>query len=161
MQLTVNGSPVDTREKPEPRMLLADFLRKVLGLRGVHLSCEMGVCGACTVLVDGQPVKSCLMLAVQAEGAEVLTVEGLATAGKLSRLQERFSECHGLQCGYCTPGMLMMAHSLVKEGQELDEAEIRKAMSGNLCRCTGYQGIVEAVGKALADAAAESAADKR
>jgi aerobic-type carbon monoxide dehydrogenase small subunit (CoxS/CutS family) len=150
MRLTVNGKGVDTKREVEPRMLLADFIREELGLRGTHLSCEMGVCGACTVLVDGQPVKSCLMLAVQAEGADVLTVEGLGPPGQMSALQRLFHECHALQCGYCTPGMLLMATSILREGRRLGEAEIRNALKGNLCRCTGYQGIVEAVSRALA-----------
>lgn len=151
MRLTVNGIGIARKEPVEPRTLLADFLREELGLRSVHLSCEQGVCGVCTVLVDGLPVKSCLMYASQAEGADVLTVEGLAPVGKLSRLQELFHAFHALQCGYCTPGMLMMAYSIVSERRPLSEAEIRKALSGNLCRCTGYQGIVEAISQALAE----------
>ena len=150
MKLTINGKFLEI-EAPEPRMILAEFLREHLRLRGVHLSCEMGVCGACTIILDGRPVKSCLMLAVQADGADILTVEGLATDGKLSPLQELFRSCNALQCGFCTPGMLMNAHSIVAEGQPLDERGIRKAVSGNLCRCTGYQGIVAAIGKALAE----------
>jgi aerobic-type carbon monoxide dehydrogenase small subunit (CoxS/CutS family) len=151
MQLTVNGKAIEVEEQIEPRTILAAFLREQLQLRGVHLSCEIGVCGACTVLFNGRPVKSCLMFAVQAEGAEVVTVEGLASDGKLSSLQELFHSCNALQCGFCTPGMLVNAYSIVLEGRALDEASIRKALSGNLCRCTGYQGIVEAVGRALRD----------
>jgi aerobic-type carbon monoxide dehydrogenase small subunit (CoxS/CutS family) len=154
MQLTVNGKILEV-EAPEPRMILSEFLREHLRLRGVHVSCEMGVCGACTILLDGRPVKSCLMLAVQADGAELMTVEGLATNGNLSRLQELFRSNNALQCGFCTPGMLMNAHSIVAEGQPLDERAVRKALSGNLCRCTGYQGIVTAVSMALAEKNAE------
>lgn len=151
MQLTVNSKAIEIEGNIEPRMILADFLRERLQLRGVHLSCEMGVCGACTILLDGRPVKSCLMFAVQAEGTEILTVEGLSSNGKLSALQELFHACSALQCGFCTPGMLVNAYSIVLEGKALDEASIRKALSGNLCRCTGYQGIVEAIGRALRD----------
>jgi carbon-monoxide dehydrogenase small subunit len=130
----------------EPRLNLADCLRHSLGLTGTHLGCEHGVCGACTVLVDGVSVRSCLMLAVQAEGCEVRTVEGLAAAdGTLHPLQEAFRRNHGLQCGYCTPGMLMTLVEFLDEVPDPTEAEIRIAISGNLCRCTGYQGIVDAV----------------
>ncbi|RDV02051.1 (2Fe-2S)-binding protein [Undibacter mobilis] len=130
----------------EARMTLADFLRHSLGLTGTHLGCEHGVCGACTVLVDGASVRSCLMLAVQAKGAIVETVEGLAaTDGKLSPLQQAFQDTHGLQCGYCTPGMLMTIVELLRENAQPSEAQIRDAISGNICRCTGYQSIVEAV----------------
>jgi aerobic carbon-monoxide dehydrogenase small subunit len=141
--LTVNG----TRHElvVEPRRLLVDCLRDDLGLTGTHIGCEHGVCGTCTVLVDGQSVRSCLMLAVQADGATVTTVEGLATNGSLHPLQQAFREAQGLQCGFCTPGMLLLAWELLRDHQSPSEAEIREAISANLCRCTGYQGIVDAV----------------
>ena len=141
--LTVNG---ERRSAPaEPRMLLSDFLRDSLGLTGTHVGCEHGVCGACTVHVDGQAVRSCLMLAVQAEGAEVATVEGLARDGRLHPLQALFAERRALQCGYCTPGMLMAALDLVDGAAALSEDDIREGMSSVLCRCTGYDGILRAV----------------
>jgi aerobic-type carbon monoxide dehydrogenase small subunit (CoxS/CutS family) len=132
----------------EPRLLLADLLREVLGLRGTHLGCEHGVCGACTILLDGEPVRSCLLLAVQADGREVMTVEGLAGAEGLHPLQEAFSEHHALQCGFCTPGFLLTTLYLIDGDpalDERDEKDLREALSGNLCRCTGYQNIVDAV----------------
>lgn len=130
----------------EPRLTLADFLRDELGLTGTHLGCEHGVCGACTVLLDGYSVRSCLMLAVQADGASIETVEGLASKdGELHPIQEAFSEAHGLQCGFCTPGFLMSVLELLTETPRPSEAEIRGHLSGNLCRCTGYQHIVNAV----------------
>ncbi|GAA4782880.1 (2Fe-2S)-binding protein [Actinomycetospora chlora] len=145
--LTVNGER--HRVDVEPRRTLADALREDLGLTGTHLGCEHGVCGACTVLVDGLPARACLMLAVQADGAEVATVEGLAAAdGTLHPLQESFSRCHGLQCGACTPGMLMTAAHLLATDPEPDRATIRAEMAGNICRCTGYVGIVDAVADA-------------
>jgi len=135
--------------KTEPRITLADFLRDELALTGTHLGCEHGVCGACTILVDGRSVRSCLMLAVQAEGCEVTTVEGLAPSGKLLHpIQQAFSEKHGLQCGFCTPGFLMTVYELLAADTEPSEAAIRNALSGNLCRCTGYQHIVESVQRA-------------
>ena len=141
--LTVNG--VRHEVNVETRMTLADCLRHRLRLTGTHLGCEHGVCGACTVLVDGQAVRSCLMLAVQAEHAEVTTVEGIAGAGgSLHPLQEAFRDRHGLQCGFCTPGMLMTLMEFLDENPLPTEAEVREAISGNLCRCTGYQGIVAA-----------------
>ncbi len=140
--LTVNGQAV--RAEVEPRVTLADFLRDELGLTGTKLGCEHGVCGACTVLVDGAAVRSCLMLAVQAEGADVLTIEGLAGDG-LHPVQEAFWEHHGLQCGFCTPGMVLTAYALLQERPSPSEEEIREALAGNLCRCTGYQNIVVAV----------------
>ncbi len=141
--LTVNG---ERRSAPaEPRMLLSDFLRDSLGLTGTHVGCEHGVCGACTVRVDGQAVRSCLMLAVQAEGAEVATVEGLARDGRLHPLQALFAERRALQCGYCTPGMLMAALDLVDGAAALSEDDVREGMSSVLCRCTGYDGILRAV----------------
>ena len=143
IQLTVNGSAV-TREV-ETRLHLADFLRRELRLTGTHLGCEHGVCGACTVLVDGEAVRSCLMLAVQADGRQVTTTEGLAAAdGTLSPLQQAFRDKHGLQCGFCTPGMLTTLTAFLREKPNPTEAEVRDAISGNLCRCTGYAGIVEA-----------------
>jgi aerobic carbon-monoxide dehydrogenase small subunit len=128
------------------RMTLVDFLRDVLRLTGTHVGCEHGICGACSILLDGEPVRSCLMYAVQADGHRVTTVEGLASAdGTLSVLQDSFCETHALQCGYCTPGMLIASHALLKTEPSPPEAQIREAISGNLCRCTGYQQIVEAV----------------
>lgn len=142
--LTVNGKRY-TREV-EPRLLLSDFLRHELGLTGTHVGCEHGVCGACTVLLDGQPVRSCLMFAVQCGSHEILTVEGLsADPEHLHPLQESFREAHGLQCGFCTPGFLMTLLPFLEEHPDPTEEEIREALSGNLCRCTGYQYIVEAV----------------
>jgi carbon-monoxide dehydrogenase small subunit len=130
----------------EPRLLLSDFLRHELGLTGTHVGCEHGVCGACTILFDGQAVRSCIMFAVQADGHEITTVEGLAVdAEHLHPLQEGFWEAHGLQCGYCTPGFLMTLVPFLQENPDPTEEEIREAISGNLCRCTGYQNIVEAV----------------
>ena len=129
----------------DPRLLLSDFLRHDINLTGTHVGCEHGVCGACTVLFDGQPVRSCLMFAVQANGHEIITVEGLGTQEKLHPLQEAFIEAHGLQCGFCTPGILMTLVPFLESNPDPDEGEIRHAISGNLCRCTGYQNIVEAV----------------
>ncbi len=143
VRLTVNGEPREALA--EPRHTLADFLRHGLGLTGTHVGCEHGVCGACTVVVDGEPVRSCLMLAVQADGAEVLTVEGLATDGRLHPVQEAFRERHSFQCGFCTPGFVMTAYAFLRESPEPSRAEIRKALSSNLCRCTGYQSIVDGV----------------
>ena len=143
VHLSVNGWE---RVAPaEPRTLLSDFLRHGLGLTGTHVGCEQGACGACTVLVDGRPTLSCLVLAVQAEGAEVLTVEGLAGEQGLHPIQQAFRECHGLQCGFCTPGMLLAAKALLDEVPDPGEDEIRDHLAGNVCRCTGYVGIVEAV----------------
>ena len=143
IELVVNG---ETRAaRAEPRTLLSDFLREGLGLTGTHVGCEHGVCGACTVLVDGESVRSCLMFAVQAEGAQVRTVEGLGSADDMHPLQEAFWEKHGLQCGFCTPGMLMAAVELLENAPAPSVEDIREAISGNLCRCTGYQTIVEAV----------------
>ena len=128
----------------ETRMTLVDFLRHELRLTGTHVGCEHGVCGACTVLVDGLSVRACLMLAVQADGQEIHTVESLATDGKLNVLQQAFQDHHGLQCGFCTPGMLMTLTEFLRDNSDPTEAEVRQALSGNLCRCTGYQGIVDA-----------------
>jgi aerobic-type carbon monoxide dehydrogenase small subunit (CoxS/CutS family) len=144
IRLRVNGT--ERTGVAEPRVTLADFLRQELGLTGTHLGCEHGVCGACTILLDGQTVRSCLMLAVQADGHELTTVEGLAPGGApLHPIQRAFAEKHGLQCGFCTPGFLMSVHELLEESPDPDEAEIRDRLSGNLCRCTGYQNIVDAV----------------
>ena len=143
VRLTINGV---TREgRCEPRKLLADFIREDLGLTGTHVGCEHGICGACTVLIDGEAARSCLMLAVQASGKEIRTIEGLAQDGKLHPLQEAFREHHGLQCGFCTPGMLMTALDFLRVNPEPTEAEIREGISAVLCRCTGYHGIVKAV----------------
>jgi aerobic-type carbon monoxide dehydrogenase small subunit (CoxS/CutS family) len=144
--VSVNG--VRYERAVEPRLLLSDFLRHELGLTGTHVGCEHGVCGACTVLLDGDAVRSCLMLAVQVDGRELLTVEGLAPAGApdgLHPLQAAFREAHGLQCGFCTPGVLMTLVPFLRDHPNPDEREIREALSGNLCRCTGYQNIVAAV----------------
>jgi carbon-monoxide dehydrogenase small subunit len=149
--LSVNG--VEHRRAVEPRLLLSDFLRHELRLTGTHVGCEHGVCGACTVLVDGEAVRSCLVFAVQADGAEVGTVEGLADGEKLHPLQEAFRDAHGLQCGFCTPGILMSMIPFLRDHPAPDEGEIREALSGNLCRCTGYQNIVEAVQLAAARSA--------
>ncbi|RZT83443.1 carbon-monoxide dehydrogenase small subunit [Pseudonocardia sediminis] len=144
VQLTVNGET--TRLDVEPRRTLADALREDLGLTGTHLGCEHGVCGACTVLVDGAPARACLMFAVQADGADVTTVEGLQDDdGGLHPLQEAFVAHHGLQCGFCTPGMLLTAAHLLETHPDADRETIRAEMAGNICRCTGYQGIVDAV----------------
>ena len=129
----------------EPRLLLVHYLRDVLGLTGTHIGCETSLCGACTVLLDGQAVKSCTLLAVQAEGRSITTIEGLAKDGKLHPVQEGFWEEHGLQCGYCTPGMILAGAALLAENPNPNEAEIRRAIVGNLCRCTGYQHIVNAI----------------
>lgn len=144
IQCVVNDA--DVQAEVESRMTLADFLRDHLGLTGTHLGCEHGVCGACTVRVGGDAVRSCLMLAVQADGREVTTVEGLGTLAQLSPLQEAFRDKHGLQCGFCTPGMLVSMQTLIDDhtDDELTPDEVREALSGNLCRCTGYAGIVEA-----------------
>jgi len=132
----------------EPNQLLVHFIREQLGLKGTHIGCVEGKCGACTVLLDGVSIKSCLMYAVQANGAKIMTVEGLAKGGRLHVLQQAFSETHGLQCGYCTPGMLLASYALLTKTHKPKEDEIRRGLSGNICRCTGYQGIIEAVVKA-------------
>lgn len=143
VSMTVNGRRVE--EAVEPRLLLVHFLREQLNLTGTHIGCDTSHCGACTVDVDGASVKSCTCLAVQCEGSTILTVEGLAQGGVLHAVQEGFYREHGLQCGFCTPGMLMRAWRLLQENPDPDEAAIRAGMSGNLCRCTGYQNIVKAV----------------
>ncbi len=154
ISLTVNGRPVET--EVEDRLHLADFLRRELKLTGTHLGCEHGVCGACTVLVDGRAVRSCLMLAVQARGSDVTTVEGLAAEdGALSPLQEAFREHHALQCGFCTPGMLTSLTAFLRDNPAPTDREVREAISGNICRCTGYQPIVAAALAATGDEAIE------
>jgi carbon-monoxide dehydrogenase small subunit len=144
--VSVNGEP--RAADIEPRLLLARFLRDTLGLTGTHIGCDTSNCGACTVLLDGVPVKSCTVLAVQADGREVKTVEGLETAEGLHPMQAAFHEQHGLQCGFCTPGMMLTAIALLEENPEPSDDEIRWALSGNICRCTGYQNIVKAVRQA-------------
>jgi carbon-monoxide dehydrogenase small subunit len=144
IQLTINGR--EYRGSVEPRKLLVDFIRDDLGLTGTHVGCEHGVCGACTIVWNGELIRSCLAFAVQANGAELRTIEGLASsATKLHPLQESFWELHGLQCGFCTPGILLTAEALLKENPDPSEGEIREGISGNLCRCTGYQNIIAAI----------------
>ena len=145
MDVTVTVNGVEYDREVEPRKLLIHFVRDDLDLTGSHIGCDTGNCGACSMIVDGRLVKSCMMLAVQANGATIETVEGLADDGKLTPLQQAFSDHHALQCGYCTPGMLMSATALLRENPSPSEAEIRKALQGNICRCTGYWNIFEAV----------------
>ena len=149
IEVRVNG--VTHRKSVEPRMLLADFLRTTLALTGTHVGCEHGVCGACTVLVNGDSARACLMFAVQADGMEVATVESLGTVDKLGPLQEAFRTHHALQCGFCTPGMLMTSIDLLKKYPLASDDEIREGLSGNLCRCTGYEHIVRALRQATAE----------
>ena len=156
IRLTVNGASFE--REVEPRRLLADFLREDLGLTGTHIGCEHGVCGACTIILDGDSVRSCLTLAVQADGAQVQTVEGLGTVDALHPLQRAFREHHALQCGFCTPGMLMAALDLLRKHPSPTEREIREGLSGNLCRCTGYEHIVRAVRTAAAGETASASA---
>jgi carbon-monoxide dehydrogenase small subunit len=146
LRITVNGELYE--RQVEPRLIFADFLRDELGLTGTHLGCEHGACGSCTVVVDGEPVRSCLLLAVQIDGCAVMTVEGLASGVELHPLQRAFSECHALQCGFCTPGLLMTAYAFLEENPRPTPEEARHAIAGNICRCTGYAGIVEAIVKA-------------
>ncbi|MCI0489172.1 MAG: (2Fe-2S)-binding protein [Blastocatellia bacterium] len=143
ININVNGT--DHVYEVEPRLLLVHYLREVLGLTGTHIGCETSICGACTVMLDGQAVKSCTMLAVQADGASITTIEGLARNGQLHPVQEGFWEQHGLQCGYCTPGMIMTAAHVLSNNPDPSDEEIRHGLEGNLCRCTGYQHIVDAV----------------
>ena len=143
ISLTVNGTA--WRGHAEPRLLLVDLLRQTLGLTGTHVGCEQGICGACTVLVDGQSVRACLMLAVQADGTRIETVEGLASGPELHPVQQAFHDEHALQCGFCTPGMLMTTIDLLRKYPLASDAQIREGISGNLCRCTGYEHIVRAV----------------
>ena len=155
ISVQVNGA--DQKAEVESRLLLVHFLREKLGMTGTHIGCDTTHCGACTVLLDGQPVKSCTVLAVQADGREVMTVEGLEQAGKLHPVQEGFWQEHGLQCGYCTPGMLMTSYALLKANGSPSEPEIRQAISGNLCRCTGYVNIVKSVQHAAAKLRSDAA----
>ena len=148
LRVTVNG--VAHADEVEPRTLLVHYLREILGLTGAHVGCETSICGACTVLIDGQAVKSCTQLAVQADSAEITTIEGLATGDSLHALQQSFWDDHGLQCGFCTPGMILAAHDLLSRNSDPNDLEIRHALDGNLCRCTGYQNIVKAVRSAAA-----------
>lgn len=148
--MTVNGTS-HTREV-EPRMLLVDFIRDALALTGTNIACDTSQCGACTIHMDGMSVKSCTVLAVQADGADITTIEGLATNGTLHPMQQAFWDQHGLQCGYCTPGMIMAATKLVENNPGITEEEIRHGLEGNMCRCTGYQNIVKAVAQAAAAA---------
>ena len=149
VSMTVNGAPVE--REIEPRTLLVHFLREDLSLTGTNVGCETSLCGACTVLVDGKAIKSCTQLALQAEGRSVTTIEGLATNGKLHPLQQSFWDNHGLQCGYCTPGMILASTALLAGNPHPSEEEIREGLKGNLCRCTGYHNIIKSV-KAVADA---------
>ena len=151
--VTVNGEKHEA--DVEPRLLLVHLIREVLGLTGTHIGCDTTHCGACTILLDGEPVKSCTVLAVQAEGHELMTVEGLEQGGQLDPIQEAFWQEHGLQCGFCTPGMMMTSYALLKRNPDPSEAEIREAISGNLCRCTGYVNIVKSIQHAAAKRPAE------
>ena len=150
IRLTVNGE--ERRGLAEPRLLLVDFIRHELGLHGTHVGCEHGVCGACTIRVNGEIVRSCIMFAVQADGASIETVEGMARGEELHPIQEAFRVKHGLQCGFCTPGFLLTVQKLLEENPDPSEHEIREYLSGNVCRCTGYVGIVEAVKEAARQA---------
>ncbi|MGA2666086.1 MAG: (2Fe-2S)-binding protein [Nitrososphaerales archaeon] len=145
LSVTVNINGVDYRREVEPRLLLVHFIRDVAGLTGTHVGCDTSNCGACTVVLNGRSVKSCSMLAVQADGARIETIEGMAKDGKLHPIQQAFWDNHGLQCGFCTPGMIMEAYWLLKENPEPTDDEIKLGLSGNLCRCTGYQNIVTSV----------------
>jgi len=153
--VTVNG--VEHTAEVEPRLTLVDFLRGDLNLGGTHVGCEHGVCGACTVLWNGRSVRSCIMLAVQVDGAEIRTVEGLATDGELNPLQQAFRECHGLQCGFCTPGFLMSVTELLEHNPNPSDEEIMDVLGGQICRCTGYQSILESVHRAIEKTAAARA----
>jgi aerobic carbon-monoxide dehydrogenase small subunit len=155
VSMTVNGTP--QQHDVEPRLLLVYYLREVLGLTGTNVGCDTTSCGACTVHIDGESVKSCTMLAVQADGASITTIEGLAADGRLHPMQEAFREHHALQCGYCTPGMVMAAVSLLAEHPRPTDAEVREGLEGNLCRCTGYHNIVKAVVAAAGSTAAGGA----
>jgi len=143
--ISINVNGVDHTSEVEPRMLLVHYLRDALALTGTHVGCETSICGACTVLLDGQAVKSCTVFAVQADGSNITTIEGLAANGNLHPVQEGFWECHGLQCGFCTPGMIMTSTQIIDRNPNASREEIRHGLEGNLCRCTGYQHIVEAV----------------
>ena len=143
IEITVNGKTY--QEEIEPRLLLVEFIRETIELTGTHIGCNTSFCGACTIIVDGDPVKSCTLFAVQADGSEILTVEGLEKDGELHPLQQAFSLNHGLQCGYCTPGMLMSSLALLADNPDPSRKDIRKQLSGNICRCTGYQNIIKSV----------------
>jgi aerobic-type carbon monoxide dehydrogenase small subunit (CoxS/CutS family) len=156
ISLRVNGRPVEA--SIEPRLLLSDFLRNDLGLTGTHVGCEHGICGACTIHLNGEAARSCLMFAVQADGQEIETIEGLNASGALKDLQEAFARHHALQCGFCTPGMLMVAHDLLRANPSPSEEEVKEGMSAALCRCTGYWGIVAAVREAAAKGGERSGA---
>jgi len=147
IEVTINGTRY--QEMVEPRMLLSDFLREVCGLTGTHVGCEHGVCGACTIVLEDAAVRSCLIFAVQSDGRNIRTVEGLAHTGELTTLQKNFKENHGLQCGFCTSGILMAATDFIEKKPEADSQEIKEMLSGHLCRCTGYDGIVKAVEKTM------------
>lgn len=144
MSIKVRVNGVDSESVVEPRLLLSDYLRQHLGLTGVHVGCEHGVCGACTILMDGTPVRSCLTFAVQAQGVELTTIEGLAAVGEMHAVQKAFQKNHGLQCGFCTPGMVLTVVDLLQREPNPTEQSVREGISGNLCRCTGYDGIVAA-----------------
>ena len=150
IHLKINGT--DTRHEVDNRLLLVDLLRNQAGLTGTHVGCDTSQCGACTVLLDGQPAKACATLAVQADGSAVTTIEGLGTAQQPSVIQQAFMECHGLQCGFCTPGMVMASVQLLQDNPKPSEAQIREALEGNICRCTGYHNIVRAVQSAASRA---------
>jgi carbon-monoxide dehydrogenase small subunit len=152
--ININVNGVDQSAEVEPRLLLVHYLRDVLELTGTHVGCETSICGACTVMIDGQAVKSCTMFAVQADGSKITTIEGLATNGELHSVQEGFWEKHGLQCGYCTPGMIVAGAQLLDRNASPSPEEIRHGLEGNLCRCTGYQHIVEAIEYAAKKASA-------
>jgi len=156
IEVKVNGTSY--KREVEPRLLLGDFLREDLGLTGTHFGCEHGVCGACTIMLNGTSVRSCLMFAIQADGAEIMTVEGIADGDKMHPLQQSFWDNHGLQCGFCTPGMLITALDLIKNFPLANDDEIRLGLSGNLCRCTGYQNIVTSVREAAKQMRAKKAA---
>ncbi len=156
--ITVNGRPRSAAV--EPRTTLVDFLRDALGLTGTHVGCEHGICGACSVLLEGDPVRACCLFAIQVDGLSVVTVEGLSPErGQLSRIQDAFCETHALQCGYCTPGMLIACQALIEQSPQPDEAQIRAAIGGNLCRCTGYQQIIDAVRLATGSASESGSSD--
>ncbi len=158
IHVTINGREYE--HEIEPRLLLVHYLREVVGLTGTHIGCETGLCGACTVMLDGRAVKSCLVLAVQADGGEVRTIEGLAEGGQLHPVQEGFWVKHGVQCGYCTPGMIMVACDLLERRKAPTVEEIRRALDGNVCRCTGYQHIIEAIQYAAGKLKASSADER-
>jgi carbon-monoxide dehydrogenase small subunit len=157
VEITVSVNGTDHTHDVEPRMLLVDFVRTRAGLTGTHVGCDTTSCGACTVLLDGTPVKSCTVLAVQADGRSLTTVEGLSTSGVPGVMQAAFKEAHGLQCGFCTPGMMLVGVALLEQDPDPSEEDVRWAISGNICRCTGYMNIVKAIRAAAADTAAAAA----